>query len=254
MTTDAPICLAYAQLILAGRVGTSDLLERVLAALEGSGALVPRRWGPAAHNRAPYFRDEVVKHVRTADEGEGIFFLRSHDPLAYLAHVYAAPDQGPVSTLDVQSKADYTVEQAETFFGAVTQVAEAVDVEFGTIDVRFADQDPETFMRKGVHAHPLGPYLKQGPDVILPRMFFGPRIVELLQGPTVLEQSGAVVTPLGTTGGLIVDLVESPWTATPEALKAAQISVERHLLLSGLFARKAGDWGTIAGPRWTPVT
>jgi hypothetical protein len=238
--------------MLGARVDRGDALTRVLVALEANAQLAPQRWGAERFIREQYARDRVLAHMRTAEPGEGVIHLRARTEFAYLATCYAEPDGGPVSSLDIESTGDYTAEQAGAFFASVAALAESLepDLEFGSIDVEFAEQDPETFMRPGVHAHPLGPYLRQGPDIVFPRMFFGRRLVQLLEGPALLEQSGGVVVPLGTHGACMLDLLEQPWTASPKELKAAQISIEKRLQLSGLFARQAGRWKTIAGPRW----
>jgi hypothetical protein len=81
------------------------------------------------------------------------------------------------------------------------------------------------------------------------RTYLGRSVVKLL-GRKLLNSTGAVIAP--RSWGLIVDLVEKPWTAPADLLIKRQREVMEKLLPSGLFADYSGPLPT-PGKKWVPL-
>lgn len=238
-----------AQLILAMQPANVADTRRMLDALEAT-ALAPTHWGAAAGIRSPWDRAAIERHAASETPDTLVLHLRRTRTPMMRAKIYGG-DRGLCSAVFVaQPVADAAA--AAALFEAFTGLAAALPLELGSVDVRFADQDPATHCYAGGSLHHLASFADEGPHVLLPRTMFGPRLLELMGGSAALEQCGGEVTTLAG-GTVVLDLVPQPWAADPKLTKRAQAQIDRKLRLTGILARHGGPLETLPGPRWRPL-
>jgi hypothetical protein len=101
---------------------------------------------------------------------------------------------------------------------------------------------------RGVFHHP-GTYRDCGLAWLGARSFLGHSVVALL-GKRRLKSTGVILAT--RPWGVIVDLVENPWEASPELLLQRQNEVMQDLLPTGLFADYSGVLPK-PGKKWIPI-
>ena len=228
-----------AQLFFAGSI--REGLPVLLAALEADEDLAPRRWGPAPGVHDAYDRAAVLAHAtkNSADD----FRLLLHRALPFAVELEAF-ERSPLGVVTIGMRAA----DPERSFAAIDRVALCLPLEYGCVDIRYVDQPPATRLFSGGGMH-VDSYLKFGPPTFFARTYFGARLLELLGHG--LDHTGGVVHELAPDVRAL-DLLPAPWTADAATLKRAQVRVEKALRLTGIVERKAGEWQSLAGPRWVP--
>jgi len=133
---------------------------------------------------------------------------------------------------------------AETPFTLGDALADALRAEYGVVHRTFPDVADSYNDAANSHPDRIDEY---GLSRVADRTYFGKTVVDLF-GKDVLQ--GVAVTRPNGWGGLTMDLVDEPWRAAAADLVEAQSQVMKQLEPSGLFARREGVSGMVAGPRW----
>lgn len=240
----AAITAIHAQLFFPRSERRSADLGAILEVLETDERLAPRRWGPAPGVHDPYDRGEILEWANARPTGELRLCVHRHAPLPVVVTVYDGSSSLAVASLEIRGPVDGVT--AAMLFDTFDRLALCRPLEFGCVDVRFADQDPATHTLPGGGVH-VGAYVSWGPPTVFPRTYFGPRLLGLLGH--ALDGAGGVVLPRGDDVRAL-DLVADPWTVSPADLSRARVRIDRALRLVGILARPAGTQRTIAGPRW----
>ncbi|MFY2556573.1 hypothetical protein ACN469_02920 [Corallococcus terminator] len=223
--------------------------ERLLDAFEQQPKLAPTHWGESEHLRQVYVREQLVRfvdEVRTKDLPTLPSLRRVKTP-RYVA-TWSLGEKG-AGWLFVFSQMRLLPEDPALLFGFAEQLAGVLPVEYGLVDLQFKDAPAEWSINRGALQHS-DTYLANGPNTLFPRTFLGPRLVALMGGEQVLRASGGRVQPCGN-GVVRMDLLDAPWTATPQVLKERQTELLEKLRPTGVFARQEGRFSQ-PGERWTP--
>lgn len=229
----------HAQLLFARSIRRVEELGVVLDALSADEHLAPRRWGPAPGVHDPYDRAAVLDFAAKATFDN--FCLRLHRNSQPRTEVGIYDGQGGLGCVSIDINGPIT--DAAEVFASIDRIAACLPLEFGCVDLRFADA---AYRNRGVHVRT---YFDCGPPAVYPRTYFGPRLLALL-GHAV-ESTGGVTHAVGDSVRAL-DLVTEPWGAQPEDLSRARVSIDRALRLAGILARPASQRRTIPGPRWVP--
>ncbi len=249
MSDASTIQFVEGQLIVALPLDERPAMGQFLDALEAEAK--PTHWGSSRGLRDPYDRAALELYVDGHARADLHPYLRGKLPARYEAHWYTG--EHGLSAIHILSVGP-TMDETASIFAVVEALADLLPTELASVDIRFVDQEASTLMAKGTNVHHLDAFVRCGPNHLFPRTILGPRLVQMMGGPSTLDQSDADVRVLPKTAALAVDLVTDPWTASASALKQAQVSVDRHLRLTGMLARIGGNLRTLPGPRWQPPT
>lgn len=236
---------------LIGDCSLEALLRSALIALEGTPLLRPTHWGISAGIRDPYDSEALLEVARTRSDAAPSL-LRTKSPGMYASVSYSYSGGGKGASIELDTREQVNSEDAAVFCDAISSVAGTVPVEFGSIDILFKDQDKSTRMHRGGSGHHLPTYLRNGPDILFARNYFGARLIHLMGGERVLVNSGFPVTRLAN-GAMQLDLISEPWTSDPATLKRAQTRAYGILLGTGVLAHPSPDGKLVPGPRWEPT-
>lgn len=211
--------------------------ERVLDLLEHSEIYRPTHWAEAQHLRDPYSRpvvNDAIEAIRQRPQPDVLYVKRVIQP-RYRCELRVAPDspeheQG--SWIDITSDLQLAPGEPELLSELATALANALDVDFGLVDLQFADA-PGDRMKTSGHEH-FGLFLEQGPSTLYARTFLGTGLMKRLGGSSALRECGLHPSTLSETV-CQVDLLSEPWSHSPSALKAAQQKALQCLRPSGVF-------------------
>jgi hypothetical protein len=244
-----------AQLLIGNDLKTPDEVRKVLELFQRAPDTQPTHWAASSGLHDPYNADAILAAIENVGE-EGIVptLMRTRPPYRYLARWYADREAGILTSLQVETKGGLPSQTVPQFLDFIENLAGALAVEWGHVDMRIGGQPPGTFMKSSGSYDHVGYYSRVGPLALFPRVYFGPRLLGL--APTaqaVLERTGP--PPQGLPNGTVrFDLVPQPWNANPATLKAAQASLHALLQPTGLFARPDARYELIPGAAWLPPT
>jgi hypothetical protein len=218
---------------------TAERINRIVDALEAEALLVPTHASPDERMRVPYDGPAI----RSALSRERVEIWRTTRPRY----------TGSISTNShAKDGVHFVLEEPdpaslESLFGAATRLAAQVRPEWGFVHMRWRLGEKSEAYNAGT--------LKTGRDLdrfgipgVYARTWFGPYLTQLISKEFLLARPYASET---TWGGVQLDLVSKPWSATFEQLSAQQAEVLQRLQARGVVGTFKGPsvrWK--AGPGW----
>ncbi len=227
-------------------------IRRLLDAFDREPALVPTHWGNDESDRRDYDRHHVLDRVRAFSSGDYVLSLRRSKPPRYSAYLNALRARRHPKGLchvRVTFPAKIAQRHLEPVFRLGEALAANLETEYGLVHpIWQLGEASQRYSETGlVRFADLQDY---GPPGVAARTWFGPHLADLF-GRDLL--SGLDV-PTGETawGGVAISLVEEPWSAGFEALRARQEAVMAALGPAGVFGRYEG-FDMAPGDRWVPI-
>jgi hypothetical protein len=217
-------------------------IDRTLAMLEQSESFRPTHWSQIADLRVPYSRNAIDGYVASIRQGRQaeLLHIKRVIPPRYRCVIKTNPS-GPIpedaTWVHVASDLRLRPEDPELLSSLATDLARELDVEFGLVDLAFADA-PQDRMNAGAHEHH-GLFLERGPSKLYARTFLGRELTKRVGGLTLLSQCGTHASMLSETV-CQVDLLPDPWAHSSGELKAAQSKALDCLRPSRVFRGAVG--------------
>jgi hypothetical protein len=220
------------------------------------GVARPEFWGEGDVISGDYDRPAIRRYFEEnsdPERGRSAIKLKRSSPPRFIANVNVGNPIHPHS-VHLDSEHRHEAGEIEQLFLLADALASRMSIDFATIDINREGQDRKTRMLTSGTTTNLEPYISFGPGMIWVRNYFGPRLVRLGGGAAAFTRSGGFWRTL-EDGTISLDVVERPWTASPEALKEAQNVVLRNLIRNtGIFHREPDDENAAyppePGPKW----
>jgi hypothetical protein len=225
--------------------------DELLGVLERHPLLAPTHWGRNERLRERYQRVELehaCEEERRRDDPDMPSLRRTQRP-GYDAIWTLGPEVPGWFRLSSRMS-PVKPEEAEAYFGLAEQLARVLPIEFGLVHLKPADTPKELQISPGGLEHSSA-YQRCGPLKVFPRTFFGRRLVELMGGRDILQESGGVVTQL-ENGTAMLDLLHAPWRADAASLKKQELAVLEQLRRTEVWAIET-EFVDEPGRRWVPI-
>jgi hypothetical protein len=217
----------------------------------------PEFWGPGEVIIGKYNRADIHRYLldnQDPSDGRPPLQLKRTTAPRYRAVLNVGNAVHPHS-FHLTSDLRHTEAELPLLFALGDALASTQNIEFATIDINRAEQAPETRMLRSGTTSNLDIYLELGFYTIWVRNYFGARVVALAGGSNAFQVKGAIMRPLQNLA-VAVDLHATPWLATPEELKAAQLQALPGLReRTGLFYTTTSPekmYPGIPGRNWKP--
>jgi hypothetical protein len=216
----------------------------------------PEFWGPGEVIIGKYNRADIQRYLldnQTPSDGRPPLQLKRTTAPRYRAVLNVGNAVHPHS-FHLTSDLRHEEGELPDLFTLGDALASSLDLEFATIDVNRAEQDPATRMLRSGTSSNLDIYLELGFYTIFARSYFGDRVVRLAGGSHAFHVEGAIVRFL-KNHAVALDLHPTPWLAKPEELKATQLQVLPMLRdRTGLFYATVGEklYPGTPGRNWKP--
>jgi hypothetical protein len=208
-----------------------EVLRPVLEVAQANPTFRPDNWG-LEEGMKKKFSVEDVLHAARGEPSDYMLQLRRNKGLK--SETFIDLRFGMLSCHPERPRRDNHWREA---FDYARELADAYQPEFGWVHV--ATEPAEEFemqelIEEGCSAASTYGYGDRGPGGLGMRTFIGPHMVELI-GRDLLLSAPVEVEKL-SWGGMRLDLVREPWTASPEVLREAWQKAMDHLRPSQVFA------------------
>lgn len=217
---------------------------------------IPNFWGPFERKRFPFDIEEIASFVAKNKTLYGNFLVSSVDLWRTRApryEGYVLASDRSVNTINLVFSPAPAAKYLRSIYEAAQQLVDSVPTVFAYVHpawIPSADLDKASATElyrfnwgssiTGVDLH------ERGLDSICARTWFGPMLVERIGRARLLGIEGATEQ---SRGGIRIDLVPEPWSASFEDLRRQKEKAMEQLEPSGMFV-EATDTTVQPAPKW----
>jgi hypothetical protein len=221
-------------------------LARVLTALEGEPLVVPTHVSADERKRLPYERTTAVEQAKSTALG-WLNLWRTKVPK--YSDGYLSGNQQSHNKLGVDYQAGLEEDRVSGLFDAWTRLANVLHPEFGFVHPLWKLGTPESNQySRGVRLK-VHEFRDTGIYTVHARTWFGPDVVKIIGPDRLLGLPHAKETEWG---GVQLDLVESPASASLDTLYPRQREVRQALDEWGVLGDYSNGLKLKPGRNWVP--
>ena len=227
---------------------TAEGLGRLLDAMESVPECAPTHWGPDERARNPYDRTEMADAVTGYPSEFFIPGFRRNKPVRYQGY-FSAKNKG-LKDVKLDFGTSLRKKNLPQIFSLGAALAEGLEPEVGFVHpIWRLGEASQHYSASGI--------LKSsdlqacGPKPICARTWYGRHIVDLI-GRDRIDRAGIPVMET-SWGGVMLDLIESPWDSDFPVISEKQAAVMSVLEASNVFGDYSDTFNCRPNSNWMPI-